>query len=43
MGEILQILSLSLFEKPPIWLVLADAKMIIGEYDACNSLPLLEI
>jgi len=43
MGEILQILSLSLFEKTPILQVLADAKMTISEYDACNSLPLLEI
>jgi len=43
MGEILQILSLTLFEKSPILQVLDDAKMTISEYDSCNSLPLLEI
>jgi len=42
MGEVLQILSLTLFEKSPILQVFADAKMTISEYDSCNSLPLLE-
>ena len=43
MGEILQVLSLSLFEKTPILQVLSAAKMTTREIDSCNSLPLLEI
>lgn len=43
MGEILQILSLTLFEKTPILQVLSDAKMSVRELDVANSLPLLEI
>jgi hypothetical protein len=43
MGEILQILSLTLFEKEPLLQVLSQAKMTIQEVDDANSLPLLEI
>jgi len=43
MGEILQILSLTLFEKEPLLQVLSQAKMTIQETDDANSLPLLEI
>jgi len=43
MGEILQILSLTLFEKEPLLQVLSNAKMTIREADDANSLPLLEI
>jgi len=43
MGEILQILSLTLFEKRPILQVLSDARMSIQEIDVANPLPLLEI
>lgn len=43
MGEILQILSLTLFEKEPILQVLSYAKMTIQQDDDANSLPLLEI
>ena len=42
MGEILQILSLSLFEKTPILQLLDAAKSTISESDDRNSLPLLE-
>jgi hypothetical protein len=43
MGEILQILSLTLFEKTPLLQVLSEAKMTIRELDVANPLPLLEI
>jgi hypothetical protein len=43
MGEILQILSLTLFEKEPVSQVLSHAKMTIQQADDSNSLPLLEI
>jgi hypothetical protein len=43
MGEILQILSLTLFENTPILQVFADAKMTTQHFDDANSLPLLEI
>ena len=43
MGEILQILSVTLFEKAPILQVFAEAKMTIEQLDDANSLPLLEI
>lgn len=43
MGEILQILSLTLFEKTPILQVFSAAKMTVSQSDSCNSLPLLEI
>ena len=42
-GEILQILSVTLFENTPILQVLTDAKMTTQELDIVNSLPLLEI
>ena len=42
MGEILQILSLTLFEKDPILKVLSYAKMTVREVDDANSLPLLK-
>jgi len=42
-GEILQILSLTLFENTPILQVFSNAKMTVCEADDCNSLPLLEI
>lgn len=43
MGEILQVLSLTLFEKEPILRVLSHAKMTVRETDDANSLPLLKI
>ena len=43
MGEILQILSLTLFENTPILQVFSDAKMTNCESDVAKSLPLLEI
>jgi hypothetical protein len=43
MGEILQILSLTLFEKEPILQVLSNAQMTTHDADDPNSLPLLEI
>lgn len=43
MGEIMQILSLTLFEKTPILQVFSEAKMTIQQLDLANSLPLLEI
>jgi hypothetical protein len=43
MAEILQILSVTLFEKTPILQVFLEAKMIVQEIDDANSLPLLEI
>ena len=42
MGEILQILSLTLFEKTPILQVLSAAKMTVRESDIANPLPLLD-
>lgn len=43
MGEIMQILSLTLFEKRPILQVFLEAKMTTQQLDDANSLPLLEI
>ncbi len=43
LGQILQILSLTLFEKTSILQVFSEAKMTIQEIDNCNSLPLLDI
>jgi hypothetical protein len=43
MGEILQILSLTLFEKEPLLQVLSHANMTIRKANDANSLPLLEI
>lgn len=43
MGEVLQILSVTLFEKTSILQVFDDAKMTTDELDSANSLPLLEI
>jgi transposase len=43
LGQMLQILSLNLFEKTPILQVFSEAKMTIKQIDACNSLPLLDI
>jgi hypothetical protein len=43
LGQMLQILSLNLFEKTPILQVLSEAKMTIKQIDNCNSLPLLDI
>lgn len=43
MGEMLQILSVTLFEKTPLLQVFAEAKMTIAQIDVANSLPLLEI
>lgn len=43
MGEIMQILSLTLFEKTPILQVFSEANMTTRQLDDLNSLPLLEI
>jgi hypothetical protein len=43
MGEIMQILSLTLFEKRPLLQVFAEARMTTQQGDDANSLPLLEI
>jgi hypothetical protein len=43
LGQMLQILSVTLFEKTPILQVFLEAKMTIKQIDNCNSLPLLEI
>lgn len=43
MGELLQILSLTLFEKTPLLQLFLEAKMTIEQSDKRNSLPLLEI
>jgi hypothetical protein len=42
MGEIMQILSVTLFENTPILQVFTDAKMTTQEFDDANPLPLLE-
>jgi len=42
MGELLQILSLTLFEKTPILQVFREAKMTVEQTDKCNPLPLFE-
>jgi hypothetical protein len=43
MGEMLQILCITLFEKTPLLQVFSEAKMTIEQRDVANSLPLLEI
>jgi hypothetical protein len=43
MGEILQILSVTLFENSPMLQVFSNANMATKELDVANSLPLLEI
>lgn len=43
MAEILQVLSLTLFEKTPILQAFSESKMTIAQIDNANSLPLLEI
>jgi hypothetical protein len=43
MGEIMQILSLNLFEKTPVLQLFAEAGMTIDQIENANSLPLLEI
>jgi hypothetical protein len=43
MGEILQILSATIFENTPILQVISDARMNSGGPDDANPLPLLEI
>jgi hypothetical protein len=42
MGELLQILSLTLFEKTPLLQVFSEAKMTVEQLDKLNSLPLLD-
>jgi hypothetical protein len=43
MGEIMQILSLTLFEKTPLLQVFSEARMTTQQFDDANSLPLFEI
>lgn len=43
MGEIMQILSLTLFEKTPLLQVFSEARMTTQQFDDVNSLPLFEI